>query len=158
MSSSSYLVEPCNAVTVFELVSDAITFYPGQLFQEDLHDSVAANAVEMLNEALLCFYGSSYRGVVTFCRSAAEEVLVAQDVQGKDLDAKIKKAGDYLDPEERALANAARITGRNAIHRLAVVSAANALGALTNSTDFLNSVSEKDMFPAWQSKQDNNAS
>ena len=119
--------ELCNGMTVFEMVDEGITFYPGRLFDEDIHLGVAESANEMLMEALLCFYGSSYRGVVAFCRSAAEEALDAKDVPGANLDAKIKKAGDYLSAEERALANAARLTGRNALHHLAVVSTANAL-------------------------------
>jgi len=118
---------PCNTVTVFEVARDAVTFYPGRLFQDDLHLNIAQDAREMLSEALLCFYGNSYRGVVVFCRSAAEEALVSQDVPGLSLTAKIENAGDYLTAEEHALANAARIIGRNAIHRLAIVSTANAL-------------------------------
>lgn len=149
--------QPCEGVTVFEVVDDAVTFYPGRLFEPDIGRDIAINALAMLGEAVLCFYGSSYRGVVAFCRSAAEEALTAKDVPGRDLDAKIKRAGDYLSDEERSLANAARITGRNVLHHLAVVSKANALGALTNSIDFLDAVSAKESFPASQSGTGSNA-
>jgi hypothetical protein len=144
---------PCNGTTIFELADNAITFYPGRLFQTDLYRDIAQDAVEMLLEAVKCFYGDSNRGVVAFCRSAAEEALGEKKVPGRDLNTKIEKAGEYLTAEEQALANAARITGRNALHHLAVVSTANALGALTNTADLLNSVSEKEPFPTWQSKQ-----
>ena len=149
---------PCDGVTVFELVEDALTFYPGRLFEVGSLNGIAPNALEMFGEALLCFYGASYRGVVAFCRPSAEEALAAKGVLARDLNAKIKEAGDYLGAEDRALANAARITGNNALHHLAVVSMANALGALTNTTDFLKAVSTKKPFPEWQSGQDSNAS
>ena len=148
--------KPCDGVTVFEMVNEGITFYPGRLFEVDIRRDVAPDASEMIHEAILCFYGSSNRGVVAFCRSAAEEALKAKDVPGINLDAKIKKAGKYLSAEELALANAARLTGRNALHRLAVVSHANALGALTNTIDFLNAVGEKTPFPAWLSERGSN--
>ena len=92
---------PCDGVTVFEFVNDGLTFVPGHLFEGDLHKDIAPNAREMMEEAVLCFYGASNRGVVAFCRSAAEEALSAKKVPGGSLDEKIKKAGKYLSEDEK---------------------------------------------------------
>ena len=146
----------CNGITVFELANDGMTFYPGRLFEEDLQKGVAPDAREMMGEAVRCFYGASNRGTVAFCRSAAEEALAAKEVPGRDLDAKIKKAGDYLSDDEKTFAHSARLVGRNAIHHMAVVSTAAALGSLNNTIEFLNVVQRKEPFPEWQSKQGSN--
>lgn len=148
--------EKCGSQNPLSVTRDAVRS-PGRLFESDLNKNVAVDAREMYLEALLCFYGTSYRGAVAFCRSAVEESLAAKEVPGGVLDTKIKKAGKWLEPDEIALANAARIVGRNVIHHMAKVSQANAMGALTNSADLLNVIETKERWPAWQSKQGSNA-
>ena len=149
--------KPCNGTTVFELTKDGITFYPGLLFEEDLRGGVAPNAKEMMMEAIKCFYGASNRGVVAFCRSAAEEALSAKEVPGSVLDDKIKRAGEYLTADEQVLAHSARLIGRLALHHMAIVSNAAALGALNNTIEFINAVEKKESFPEWQLKRGSSA-
>ena len=148
----------CGGKTVFQLEDGyALTFLPGKLLTEGLRNIVAPNAKEMHEEALLCFYGGSGRGTVAFCRSAVEEALAHKNVPGRDLDAKIKNAPkDILGDEEKALANGARLTGRNAIHRMAEVSDSQGMLALTTTADLLNHIAQQRSLPASQSEKGNN--
>jgi len=105
----------------------------------------------MLEEALLCLYGASGRGTVAFCRSAVEEALAHKNVPGSSLDQKIKNAKTILGDEERTLANGARLTGRNAIHRMAEATNSQAMLALTTTADLLNHIAQQTPLPASQS-------
>lgn len=140
----------CRKKTVFQLENGyALTFLPGKLLTVDLQSDVAPNAKEMLEEALLCFYGGSGRGTVAFCRSAVEEALAHKNVPGNVLDQKIKNAPKtILGDEERTLANGARLTGRNAIHRMAEATDPQAMLALTTAADLINHISQQTPLPA----------
>ena len=149
----------CNQKTVFELTRNAVTWAPGNTFKEGLRQDVAEDAKEMFREALLCFYGGSGRGTVVMCRSTVEEALTEKNVTGDNLDARIKNAPDsILGDEERTSANGARLTGRNAAHRMAEVTTAQAMLALVTTVDLVNHIAQQSALPASQSEPDNNES
>ena len=142
----------CEAQTIFELKGNVPSFIPGPLFSEDLRDDVAPNAKVMFNEALMCLYGGSLRGAVTMCRSSVEEALVAKNVEGRDLHAKIENAPEsILGPEERSQAIAAKLTGRDAVHYMADIGITEALLALGATVNLVNHVAQQSALPASQS-------
>ena len=130
------------------------------MFEGDLKEDVAPNTKEMINEAVLCFFGSSYRGVVAFCRSALEEALEAKNVKGDDLFKKIEaaKKGELLGDVEVSQAHGARLVGREALHRMGIVSQAQGMLALAATVDLLNHITKQKPLPALQSKKDSNES
>ncbi len=145
----------CHNLTVFEIQENIIQYLPGRLYQGDIDEAVDENAREMLKEAILCFYGASYRGAVSFCRAAVEEALEAKGIKGEDLNAKIINAekAKFLTDDEISLAHAARLIGRNALDRLALLSALQAVGSLTNAIDLTNIIALKRPAPASRSKK-----
>jgi len=150
----------CGKKSLFRLSNGyALTFLPGKIITEDLRNDVAPNAADMFQEAMLCFYGSSGRGTVAFCRSAVEEALADKNVPGSTLDKKIKNAPtSMLGDEEKTLANGARLTGRNAIHRMATVTDSQAILALTATTSLLNHIAQQAALPESSPDSDNDGS
>ena len=111
----------------------------------------------MFEEALLCFYGGSNRGTVAMCRSAVEEALDGKNVTGDNLAAKIENTPkSILADEEKSQATGARLTGRNALHRMAEVSTTQAMLALTTTTGLINHIGQQRALPASQSEPNSN--
>ena len=137
----------CGKKSFFRLMNGyALTFLPGKIITEDLRNDVAPNATEMFQEAMLCFYGSSGRGTFAFCRAAVEEALAEKNVKGANLDSKIKNApNSILGDEEKTMAT--RLTGVNAIHRMATVNDSGAMLALMTTTSLLNHIAQQAALP-----------
>lgn len=148
----------CGLRTIFELQGKTLTFLPGRAVEENLTNDVDDNAREMFEEALLCLYGGSGRGVVAFARSAVEEALSAKRVEGKNLDAKIPNAKKHgiLGDEEASQVHGARLSGRNALHRMQEVSQLQAMIALSATVFLLNHIAEQEPVPASQLETDSN--
>ena len=143
----------CRRKTLFEMTGNDPSFLPGKLFQEDLRQNVDKDARTMFEDACLCMYGSSYRGVVAMCRSAVEAELEVKNVHGKKRDElydKIEtaKEGGLLDEVHYTEAHSARITGRDVLHRIGNVSLSQAILALTATADVLNYLAPKPPLPA----------
>ena len=148
--SGTVTCEHCGSQTVFKLKQNSIRYYPGGI-ESGLTSQAAANAKEMVEEAHRCFYGGSYRGVVAFCRSAVEEALDDKNVTGSDLNQKTERARKATPPilgdEEVSMSHGARLTGRNAIHRMAEVSERQAMLALTAASELVNHVAQQPAIP-----------
>ena len=148
----------CKRRTIFTLEGRAFTYLPGRIFEEDVTGNVAPNAREMFEEALLCLYGGSGRGVVSFARSAVEEALSAKGVTGKDLFKKIADAKKHgiLGEAEEAQANNARLVGKLTLHYMMEVTQAEAIGALVATVSLLNHIAKQKPAPASQSGTESN--
>ncbi len=148
----------CHRRTVFALEGNVFIFLPGKVFEEGLREDVAPNGREMFSEAALCFYGGSNRGVVAFIRSALEEALAAKGVPGGHFDAKITNAKKHgiLGDDEVAQAHSARLSGRNALHRMMEVSQLQAVGVLGAAVFLLNHIAQQKPVPASQSGKGSN--
>jgi hypothetical protein len=146
----------CGEKIIFQLQDGyALTFLPGKILTDDLRKDAAPNAKEMFNEAVRCFYGDSGRGVVAFCRSAVEEALAHKNVRDGDLNQKIANTPrNMLGDEERSQATGARLTGRNALHRMASISDSQVMLALQTTVDLLNHIALQEPLPASQSETD----
>jgi hypothetical protein len=136
-----FICSRCHSQTVFELTGNSVTFMPGRLFTADLSPNAPAKAVDSFQDAVFCFYGQGYRGAVGMCRSAIEDSLDAKGAQGSDLFQKIeysKTTLGILGDEQVAEAQAARLIGRNALHRGMEVSPTQAMLALSGTIDLIN--------------------
>ena len=147
----------CKSKTVFELTGNSTTFAPGKLFENDLR-GVTPEVRDLFEEAVLCFYGKAHKGVVGMCRSAVEQSLDEKNAPGPNLYEKIEGVPDsFLGPEQKTAAHATRLSGRNALHRLAQVTQAQALTALNVTIDLVNHISAQAPLPASQSGTGSNA-
>lgn len=150
--------QPCKTSSVFEITGDSVSFLPGKLFQEDLDRRTPDEAQACFQEGLLAFYGQAHRATVAMCRSAVEASLDSKRVSGRDLYEKIPNAQrmGIIGDEEVSQAQAARLTGRDALHHGRLVSQSQALLALTATLQFLNHVAQQPQ-PASQSGTGSNA-
>ena len=142
--------EPCKGRTVFELTGNSVTFAPGKLYEGDLRRDVPTEASEYFSEAVLCFYGTAYKGVVAMCRSSVEAALDHKGAKGADLKKKIIYAKDklkILGDEEVSQAQGARLIGRDAIHRGLEVTQTQALISLGATLDLVNHINESSPAP-----------
>jgi hypothetical protein len=130
----------CGKRTVFAMTGNFISFYPGKFLEEELDAGLSEGVVACFEDALLSFYGRAYRSSVAMCRSALEEALDSKGISGKDLYAKIQQAEKIkiLGTEEISQAQAARLIGRNALHRGMPVTKNQSLLALTSTLHLVN--------------------
>jgi len=143
----------CGGVSVFEMRGDnIITFNPGRMVNgpDELGSATPERAREAYSEAMLCYYGAAYRGTVAMCRSAVEEALDDKGAKGRDLHTKVEDAKSRLNilgDEEVALAQGARLVGRNALHRGASVTQTQATVALGATFDLVNHIASQTPSP-----------
>lgn len=148
----------CSTETAFELTGGHLTFIQSKGMYPALDSKVAPNAKEMFHEAIRCFQGTSYRGVVAMCRSALWEALDAKNVKGRELDPKIKNArkldpppsgkpNGFLEDDWVARSHGARLTGNYALHRMARVELHQAQLALAATADLVNHIAEQPAMP-----------
>lgn len=133
----------CKKEIVFGMLGDAINFMPGNLFSQDVDPSVPKEATDAFDDAIRCFYGAGYRGVVTMCRSTVEESLDAKGATGRNLPTKIEDAQNrlkILGSEQVSYAQASGLIGRNALHRGASISQTQAMLALQATLDLINHI------------------
>jgi len=140
-----YICPQCTTQTLFEQTGDALTFMPGAMFSEDMSPNAPDQVKDAFQDALRCFYGQGHRGAVGMCRSAIEESLDAKGAKGNDLYQKIEFAKNtlgILGDEQVAAAQAARLIGRNALHRGMDISPTQAMLALQATLDLINYIDE----------------
>ncbi|MCH8870543.1 MAG: hypothetical protein IIC85_12595 [Chloroflexi bacterium] len=122
-------------------------FVPGELFTESLATNVAADAREMFEEGLRCFYGASYRGTIAMCRSAVAEGILDKKIgkRNDSLDALTKEAvkQKILDNTDESKADFARLLGRGVVHRMLVVSGTEAMITLQSAAELLNTIASR---------------
>ncbi|MBI4337039.1 MAG: DUF4145 domain-containing protein [Chloroflexi bacterium] len=143
----------CQKQSVFTLNHNAVQFAAGKLIANDLSDPVSPDSKGLFQDALQSFYGQSFKGVVAMCRAAVEAELETKNVHGPkkdDLFEKIEvaKQSKFLDEVQYTAAHAARIAGRDALHRMGAVSQSQALLALTATVEVLNHLAPNLPLPA----------
>lgn len=142
----------CGKKTLIGLEGDRIVFMPGKLFEEEIDKRLSLNTRELFNDAILAFYGNAFRGTVALCRSCVEDALNSKNA-GKPHDSlddriPIARAGGLLGDQEVTQAHAARLAGRNTLHRGMSVNKTQALLALRATLDLLNHIASKPSLPA----------
>ena len=128
------------------------TLLPGRLLRQDLHIRAQPNAKEMIEEALKCFYGGSYPGVVAMCRSAITEELLGKGVGNRndsvpDLVRKAKEVGLVETPDE-AHAETTRLIARGTLHHMEKVNEDDAVLTIRGAVIFINNVAGRQPKPA----------
>lgn len=145
--------QPCEGVTLFELTRNVNTWTPGTLFHEDLSVRISPIVRDLFQEAVNAFYGGAYKGVVALCRSAVEQSLDEKGVVGNNLFAKITKAPEnILGSRQKTWADASRLDGRDALHRLMAVTPTQALTGLNITIQLLNHIANASAVPVAQSE------
>jgi hypothetical protein len=143
---------PCGGQTLFELTRNATSWAPGALFHEDISPQVSRAVRILFREAVNAFYGGAYKGVLALCRSAVELSLDERNVKGRDLFEKIQNApGNILGSREKTWADASRLDGRDALHRLMDASPTQALSSLNTTILLINRIASAAALPASQS-------
>ncbi|MDA0988782.1 MAG: hypothetical protein O2783_06605 [Chloroflexi bacterium] len=146
---------PCNEKIVFEISENTVSFLPGNLLRQNLKtraEGVHENARAMIEEALKCFYGGSYVGVIAMCRSAVIEEILGKDVGNRDdnvpgLVDKAKKRG-LVDAQDEVRAISAGLIAREALHHMGDVTQDDALFAIRAGVEFVNNVAGRTPKPA----------
>lgn len=149
----------CQRRSVYGVEDNSIVFNPERTFDEDLASDVHELTREMFDEALLCFYGTSFRGTVAMCRSSVEAALESKNVAGRDLYHKITNAKEskILGDEQVSHAHLARLYGRDALHHMKNVSQSQAQLILGATVQILNHIAQQETLPASPSVTGNSA-
>lgn len=147
----------CDAHTVFEISGTSVSFAPGRLFEEDLDISTSKEVQGLFQDATRCFYGKSYRGTLGLCRSVIEQALDEKNVPGRDLYKKIQNCPEsILGTQEKTWADASRLNGREALHRLVNFTHTQALTSLNLTITLANHIAGQEPLPASQSEPGSN--
>jgi len=142
----------CEQATAFQIKGNAANFLPGRLFQEELADDVAEEPRAMFAEALLCFYGASYSGVIAMCRSAIAEAILAKGIGNRkkplpDLIELAKNAG-LVDTLDESTAESVRVLGRDTLHYMRAMTPTEGAVALGAIAKVLNNITKRTPPPA----------
>lgn len=141
----------CNERTAIEMRGTDMVFVSDKETFGRLNSDVPRVVQVMHMEAKLCFWGGAYRAVPGMCRSCVEQSLSAKGIKGKDLNEQIENAPqNILGDQEKTLANGARLTGRNTLHRMREVTRTQALVIISATTDLVNHIAAQK--PATQSR------
>ena len=144
----------CHAPTVFTIKAKATTFLPGKLLRQNLITGRNINAETMIGEALKCFYGASYVGVVAMCRSAITEAILGKGIGNRNdsVPSLMTKAkiSSLVDATDEVRAESARLIAREALHYMGDVNEDDALFAIRAAVEFVNNVGGRTPSPATQ--------
>ena len=150
-SASSARPSACGGKTLFELTNNAISWAPGNLFNENLK-GVSQTVTGLFLEAINAFYGDAHKGVLALCRSTVKQSLDEKNVPGKDLYEKVQNApASILGSQEKTWADASRLDGRDALHRLKVVTPTESLISLNTTIQLANHIAGTTALPATKS-------
>jgi len=144
----------CRRDTTYEIEGMAVIGAPTRLMTGQIAEGIPAEVKSLVEEATRCFYAQAYRAVVALCRSAVEEALDQKNVPGRYLDDKITNARNsnpaILDEQQETQATAARLAGRNALHRGQQVNQTQAVLAVTSTVELVNHIAVQQPLPARQ--------